>query len=86
MAFLNPTLIDRLQAVQNCAARFVTPSRKHDHITPIFKQLHWLPMYSRIKYKILMLTFKALHTWVSTFLYNRNVATLQTTKKLKIFF
>ena len=58
---LPQTLIDRLQAVQNCAARLVTRSRKHDHITPILKQLHWLPVYSRIKYKILLLTFKALH-------------------------
>ena len=30
-------LIDRLQTVQNCAARFVTRSGKHDHITPILK-------------------------------------------------
>ena len=58
---LPQTLIDRLQAVQNCAAHLVTRSRKHDHITPILKQLHWLPVYSRIKYKILLLTFKALH-------------------------
>ena len=54
-------IINRLQAVHNCAARLVTRSKKHDHITPIFKQLHWLPMYSRIKYKILLLTVKALH-------------------------
>ena len=54
-------LIDRLQAVQNCAARLITRSRKHDHITPILKQLHWLPIDSRFKYKILLLTFKALH-------------------------
>ena len=58
---LPQSLIDRLQAVQNCAARFATRSRKHDHITPILKQLHWLPMYSRIKYKILPLSFKTLH-------------------------
>jgi len=44
-----------------CAARLITRSRKHDHITPILKQLHWLPVDSRIKYKILLLTFKALH-------------------------
>ena len=56
---LPQSLIDRLQAVQNCAARLVTRSRKHDHITPILKQLRWLPVYSRIKYKILLLTFKA---------------------------
>ena len=54
-------LIDHLQAVQNCAARLITRSRKHDHITPILRQLHWLPVHSRIKYKILLLTFKALH-------------------------
>ena len=58
---LPQSLIVRLQAVQNRAARLVTRSRKHDHITPILKQLHWLPIYRRIKYKILLLTFKALH-------------------------
>ena len=58
---LPQSLIDRLQAVQNCAARLVTRSRKHDHITPILKQLHWLPIYGCIKYKKLLLTFKALH-------------------------
>ena len=56
---LPQSLIDRLQAVQNCAARLVTRFRKHDHITPILKQLRWLPVYSRFKYKILLLTFKA---------------------------
>ena len=54
---LPQSLIDRLQAVQNCAARLGTRSRKHDHITPILEQLHWLPMCSRMKYLILLLTF-----------------------------
>ena len=58
---LPQSLIDRLQAVQNCAARLVTRSRKHDHITPILNQLHRLPMYSFIKYKIPLLTFNVLH-------------------------
>ena len=58
---LPQSLIDRLQAVQNCAARLVIRSRKHDHITPILKHLHWLPMYSCMKYKKPLLTFKALH-------------------------
>ena len=61
---LPQSLIVRLQAVQNRAARLVTRSRKHDHITPILKQLHWLPICRRIKYKILLLTFKALH-WLA---------------------
>ena len=55
--------IDRLQAVQICAARLVTHSRKHDNIKPSLKQLHWLPVYSHIRHthKILLLTFKVLH-------------------------
>ena len=40
-------LIGRLQNVQNSAARFITRSRKYDHITPILKQLHWLPVSQR---------------------------------------
>ncbi|KAF7657627.1 hypothetical protein LDENG_00024350 [Lucifuga dentata] len=32
-----------------------------DHITPILHELHWLPVKDRIAYKILLLTYKALH-------------------------
>ena len=38
-----------------------TCSRKCDHVTPILKELHWLPVSERIKFKIMLLTFKALH-------------------------
>jgi len=55
------TLLDKLQYVQNSAARLLTLSKKHDHITPILFNLHWLPINYRIKYKILLFTFKALH-------------------------
>ena len=54
-------LIDRLQNVQNAAARVVTRTRKYDHIKPVLKQLHWLPISQRINYKILLLTYKALN-------------------------
>ena len=50
-----------LQYCQNNAARLVTLSRKYDHITPVLKQLHWLPVQQRIQYKILLLTYKALN-------------------------
>ncbi|KAL0147691.1 hypothetical protein M9458_057000, partial [Cirrhinus mrigala] len=36
-------------------------SRKYDHITPILKSLHWLPIRFCISYKILLLTYKALN-------------------------
>ena len=43
--------IQKLQSVQNAAARLnITHSKKYDHITPIFKELHWLPveLFSKI--------------------------------------
>ncbi|KAK2144650.1 hypothetical protein NP493_4157g00011 [Ridgeia piscesae] len=42
----------RLQHVQNNAARLITGTSKHDHITPVLKELHWLPGESRIAFKI----------------------------------
>ena len=54
-------VIKKLQSVQNAAARLITGSRKYDHITPILFDLHWLPVSERIKFKILLLTHKALH-------------------------
>ena len=46
--------------MQNAAARLVTRTPKCDHITPVLKKLHWLPVAQRIDYKILLLTFKSL--------------------------
>ena len=54
-------LIAKLQRVQNTAARIVTRSSKYDHITPVLKKLHWLPVKSRITFKILVLVWKCLH-------------------------
>ena len=53
--------IAKLQRVQNAAARIVTNIHRFEHNTPIIRQLHWLPVSYRIHFKILLLTFKALH-------------------------
>ena len=42
----------RLQSVQNAAARLVTGVRRCDHITPVLRQLHWLPVRQRVVFKI----------------------------------
>ncbi|KAI5626003.1 hypothetical protein C0J50_14450, partial [Silurus asotus] len=55
------SLINKLQLVQNAAARVLTRARKYDHITPILSSLHWLPVKFRIDYKLLLLTYKALN-------------------------
>ncbi len=36
--------INKLQIVQNAAARVLTRSTKCDHITQILQSLHWLPI------------------------------------------
>lgn len=58
---LNKKELSRLQLVQNSAARILTRSNRRTHISPILKALHWLPVSSRINFKILVLTFRALH-------------------------
>ena len=45
-------MIDRLQNVQNSAARLIRRNKKFDHVTPVMKRLHWLPIKQRIVYKI----------------------------------
>ena len=53
-------LVLKLQRVQNWAARIVFNLRKYDHIKPSLKALNWLPVEKRIKFKINVITFKAL--------------------------
>ena len=53
--------IDKIQRVQNAAARLIFQQPKFCHITPVLSQLHWLPIKYRIEFKILLMTFKAIH-------------------------
>ena len=61
-------LIKQLQRVQNAAARVVTVSPKFCHITPVLKNLHWLPIDLRIEFKILTITYKALYGLAPTYI------------------
>ncbi len=54
-------LINKLQMVQNAAARVLTRTRKYDHIIPFLSTLHWLPTKHRIDFKILLITYKSLN-------------------------
>ncbi|XP_072770121.1 uncharacterized protein [Nerophis lumbriciformis] len=60
--------IKRLQLVQNAAARLLTRIRKFDHITPILAHLHWLPVHLRCDFKVLLLTYKILHSLALAYL------------------
>lgn len=65
---ISESLVTRLQYVQNAAAKFLTNTRKRDHITPVLINLHWLPVKFRIQYKVLTFVFKALHNQAPTYI------------------
>ncbi len=54
-------LINKLQMVQNAAARVLTRTRKYDHISSVLSTLHWLPFKHCIDFKILLITYKSLN-------------------------
>ncbi|WP_419618910.1 hypothetical protein, partial [Thiolapillus sp.] len=50
--------VARLQRIQNNAARLVMKKRKRDHVIPLLKELHWLPVKFRCQYKIATLAYR----------------------------
>ena len=58
---ISKSSLQKLQRVQNMAARLIVGLKKRDHITPTLKSLHWLPVEQRIMFKVLLITFKALN-------------------------
>ena len=60
--------INRLQSLQNAAARLTYCKRKSDHITPVLNDLHWLPVDARIKFKILLITYKIINCMAPLYL------------------
>ena len=62
------SLRNKIQKIQNHAARLVLGLRKSDHITQALFELHWLPVDRRIDYKLLTLTHKAIHKIAPSYL------------------
>ena len=54
-------LLNRIQRIQNDAARVVLRLHQFSHITPALAALHWLPVKRRIDFKIALLVYKALN-------------------------
>ena len=60
--------LQRLQSVQNAAARLVSETRRTDHITPVLQSLHWLPVRQRVTFKLATLVHKCLSGRASGYL------------------
>ncbi|KAI4879180.1 hypothetical protein NFI96_023982, partial [Prochilodus magdalenae] len=56
---LGERAIRPLQLVQNAAAHLIFNFLKFTHVTPLLRSLHWLPVVARIRFKTLMLAYKA---------------------------
>uniref|UniRef100_H2MI00 Small ribosomal subunit protein uS11m n=1 Tax=Oryzias latipes TaxID=8090 RepID=H2MI00_ORYLA len=52
---LSKRAVKQLQYIQNAAARVLTRTRKYDHISPVLRSLHWLPVPQRIDFKAALL-------------------------------
>ena len=61
LAGLPDYLLKKLQRVQNRAARLIKKLPWRSRITRYLKELHWLPVTERIKFKVLLITFKSLN-------------------------
>ena len=60
--------ISKIQRVQNAAVRVIFMKSKYCHITPLVKELHWLPVTYRIQLKVIFITFKALHDMAPSYI------------------
>ena len=56
-------LLQKLRVVQNAPARLVTGARRSEHnfMTPVLRDLHWLPVRQRITFKTAVLVYKCVH-------------------------
>ena len=61
----------KMQSVMNAVARLVTKTRKFDHITPVLRDLHWLPVSYRCQFKILLIVIKCIRKLAPTYLCKR---------------
>jgi len=53
---------------QNAAARLLTNTLGRDHITPVLRQLYWLPVQRRMEFKIACLVHQSLASTAPTYL------------------
>jgi len=74
--------IQKLQRVQNNAARIVSQAPRRSHANSLLQELHWLPVGQRIIYKLAVLTYKTRKTSVPEYL-SCHITTRNITQSLR---
>ena len=57
--------------MQNFAARILSGTRKFDHVTPILKQLQWLPVIKQLEVRDATMVFKCLNGLAPPYLFQK---------------
>ncbi len=70
LAGLPASSIKPLQLIQNAAARLIFNEPKRTHVTPLFINLHWLPIAAHIKFKALMFAYRTTSGSAPLYLYS----------------
>ena len=52
--------LDKLQAVPNFACTILSGAEKFDHITPLLKDLRWLPVKQELYFRLAVLVCKCM--------------------------
>ena len=84
LAGLPTCLLNRFQSVLNEAARSIAGLRRSEHITDALASFHWLRAPERIKFKLAVIVYRALHGAVPQYLSDQlqYVADLQTRRRV----
>lgn len=67
---ISKKLLHKLQVTQNSAVRLICKIPKRENITPSRKELHWLPISARIKFKIASMVWKIINNQAPSYLSN----------------
>ena len=57
----SPLKVNKLQRIQNSAARLVMRRSKHDPVTDLLRRLHWLHVKARTEYKVALLCHQCIY-------------------------
>ena len=61
--------IKKIQLIQNCAARVIAGNvGKYDHVSPVLKELGWLPIKEHLQYRDAVLVHKCMYNQAPSYL------------------
>ena len=56
----------KLHAIQNFACKIITGTKKYDHVSPLLKQLEWLPIDKLLYFREAVMTYKCVNNLAPT--------------------